>query len=502
MRNKIYWCLVLCFVFSISACTKPNSFTLDTMFESAVGSTGDYKLETDRIPLSQEHQTFILEKLNMNQWKKESQGSSQQTVLFYLIGSSGAVYSFSFKDQLTLISVDTKGDGKPDHYYSSTSAMISPISLLIESLDFSRLVLNNLKQSSSFNQAFIGPLGSITNFTRFDLDSAQSTELKSMLQFDKWTYTQSLPSMDPEINSKFTLFTVVNGTINLLVFQTKEDIAYVSLCSIDTRIIASYVLPLSISDSILSRLDQIADLIEPVDDLKDTIFTQAYIGPTQFIYETDIFLPAYLFSLSAEQNMNLKTMLNIAQWVKTTETEDYLDAEFALFNESGHTFYFSYTNTGYVVTIDYHESPKRIERYEVNTDHFETINDTMNSYFIPMAPTLVITDATYVSASFYEGEVMDMTVPDITVTLTESQSKTIKDFINPYGWRQAFDIPPMGVALAYVLVDNNGLEYSVLYLNWDALISIYDAETETVTWWIGPIVGVNDAREYLLTLAP
>jgi len=119
-----------------------------------------------------------------------------------------------------------------------------------------------------------------------------------------------------------------------------------------------------------------------------------------------------------------------------------------------------------------------------------------------MAPNVVIIDAIYVSASFYEGEVMDMTSPDITVTLTEGQSTTIKDYINPSGWRQAFDIPPMGPALAYVLVDNNGLEYSFLHLNYDALISIYDVESETVTWWIGPIIGVNDAREFLLELAP
>jgi len=173
-----------------------------------------------------------------------------------------------------------------------------------------------------------------------------------------------------------------------------------------------------------------------------------------------------------------------------------------LFNESGDTFYFAYENTGYVVTIDYHETPERIERYNVFTNDFATINNNINSYFEPMAPNVVITDAIYISASFYEGEVMDMTSPDITVTLTEGQSTTIKDYINPSGWRQAFDIPPMGPALGYVLVDDNGLNYNVLYLNSNALISIYDAESETVTWWIAPIVGVNDAREFLLGLAP
>jgi hypothetical protein len=501
MRKKIYSMLVLCLVISVSACTKPSTFQLDTSFSSAISSTGNFTLPSDRIPLSQDDLKLILEGLNMSQWKKETQGSQTQPVLFYLMGSSGAFYTFSIQDQRTLISVDVDGNKKPDHYYSSTSN-ISSISLLIESLDLSRLVLNDIKQSSSFKQAFIGPFGSVTDFTRFDLSLAQSTELRTMLQFDKWTYIQSLPTMVPAINSKFTLFTSINDAANLLMFQTKDGVAYASLCSLDTRVIASYVIPLSISDAILSRLREIADLIEPVNDLLDNVFTQAYIGPTQYIYETDTFLPAYLFSLSAEQNTNLKAMLDIAKWVKTNNNEGYLDAEFVLFNESGDTFYFAYVNTGYVVTIDYHETPERIERYEVITDDFASINNAINSYFAPMAPNDVIADASYVSASFYEGEVMDMTIPDITVALTESQSNTIRDLINPSGWRQAFDIPPMGLALAYVLVDNNGLEYSFLYLNYDAMISIYDVESETVTWWIGPIIGINDAREFLLGLAP
>ncbi|MEI7668362.1 MAG: hypothetical protein WCI62_05165, partial [Erysipelotrichaceae bacterium] len=136
-------------------------------------------------------------------------------------------------------------------------------------------------------------------------------------------------------------------------------------------------------------------------------------------------------------------------------------------------------------------------------NNFLAINDTINSYFNPSAPPLTISDAVYTLAEYYEGPIQDMTSPDLSITLTAAQSNTIKNFLNPASWKQAFDIPPMGPPIIFLLTDENGVSYAVVsYGPTTVLISVQVNETDRPVWWMGSLDGATNARNAILAMAP
>jgi len=285
----------------------------------------------------------------------------------------------------------------------------------------------------------------------------------------------------------------------MLNVYSKNDVTYMVISSAGSMD-SYFQLENSISTEILAFLESLWDAVLPVDDIPSIAFSQAYVGPTQYIYDYDTLMPDYLFSLTPAQNLDLRTLFDLGSWTEVSEPSYYEDAEFVLISTTGVILYLSGHESSYSIRVNDHDI---ITYYVSESNNFQTINDTVNSYFIPQAPPLSITDAIYTVAQYYEGPIQDMMSPDLSVNLTSAQSKTIKDFLDPYAWRQAYDIPPRGVIVMFSLTDENSVNYTVFSFGpTTTLISVSLNEIDRNKWWIGSLSGADSAREYILNIAP
>jgi hypothetical protein len=420
----------------------------------------------------------------------------------HLTGSSKSIYTLYQKDLTTLIEVDTDKDGGPELFYSSLDIDWLKLKLWIEDLNLSMDRFTELKDNASFGKAFIGSAYLIDQLRQVTFSSEDELVLKGLLDLDQWIHISDIPSLDPIEDILFVLESTIDEESMMLSVYSKNNLSYVVISS-SGSLDSYFQLNTSISAAILAFLESLWDAIIPSDDLESMIFSQGYIGRTQYIYETDVLSPDYLFSLSASQNLTLKTLFNISTWIEIDTPSYYEDAEFALITASGVVLYVSsgYTSyTTYTIRINDHGN---LKFYRSDSTNFQTINDTINSYFIPQAPLSTITNAVYTLTEYYEGPLEDMKSPDLSLNLTSDQSKTIKDFIDPYAWRQAYDIPPRGVIIMFSLTDENDVVYNVFSFGpTTALISVYSSEMEHSKWWIGPLSGATSAREYILSIAP
>jgi hypothetical protein len=339
----------------------------------------------------------------------------------------------------------------------------------------------------------------IDQIRQLTLSSEDELLLKGLLDFDQWVHISEIPSLDPIDDVLFVLESTIDGESVMLSVYSKNGNSYLVISS-SVSMDSYFQLEYSISTEILAFLESLWDAILPVDDIPSLSFSQAYVGPTQYIYDYDTLLPDYLFSLTPTQNLDLRTLFDLGSWTEVSETYVYEDAEFILISSTGAILYFAGNEDSYSIWMNDHEL---MTHYVSDSNNFQTINDTINSYFIPQAPPLSITDAIYTVAQYYEGPIQDMMSPDLSVNLTSAQSKTIKDFLDPYAWRQAYDIPPRGVIVMFSLTDENGVDYTVFSFGLNTtLISVSMNEIDRPKWWIGSLSGADSAREYILNIAP
>jgi hypothetical protein len=499
MKQKINMLFLICLYLSISACSKPVSFTLDKTFTSVfIGSENPLEV-SGQLLLSEEDHQVLIDKLSVETWIKQSASTHDSQAFMHLTGSSKAIYSLYQKDLTTLIEVDTDKDGDPELFYSSSDIKWLELKLWVEVLNLSMDHFTELKDNASFSKAFIGSAHLIDQLRQVTFSSEDELVLKGLLDLDQWIHISEIPSLDPIDDILFVLESTIDEETMMLSVYSKNDLSYVVISS-SGSLDSYFQLNTSISAAILAFLESLWDAIIPSDDLESMTFSQGYIGRTQYIYETDVLLPEYLFSLSASQNLTLKTLFDLNTWIEVDEPSYYEDAEFALITASGVVLYVSSGQNSYVIRINDHDD---LKFYRSDSTNFQTINDTINSYFIPQAPLSTITDAVYTLTEYYEGPLEDMKSPDLSLNLTSAQSKTIKDFLDPYAWRQAYDIPPRGVIIMFSLTDENGVVYNVFDFGpTTALISVYSSDMEHSKWWIGPLSGANSAREYILSIAP
>ena len=499
MKQKINMLFLLCLCLSISACSKPASFTIDQTFTSVLLGSDDPLDGSKALVLNEgDHQDLSM-RISTSTWVKVNSSTHDTSAFVHLIGSSNAIYSFYQKDLITFIDVDTDKDGDPEFFYSSSGIKWLELEVWIEDLRLSTDRFNELKDNATYNLAFIGSAHVIDQLRQLTLSSEDELLLKGLLDFDQWVHISEIPSLDPIDDVLFVLESTIDGESTMLSVYSKDSVSYMIISS-SGSMDSYFQLDNSISTEILAFLESLWDAILPVDDIPSLSFSQAYVGPTQYIYDYDTLLPDYLFSLTPSQNLDLRTLFDLGSWTEVSGTYVYEDAEFILISSTGAILYFIGNEDSYSIWMNDHDT---MTHYISDANNFETINSTINSYFIPQAPSLSITDTIYAIAQYYEGPIQDMMSPDLSVNLTSVQSKTIKDFLDPYAWRQAYDIPPRGVIIMFSLTDENGVDYMVFSFGpTTTLVSVSINETDRPRWWIGSLSGADSAREYILNIAP
>jgi hypothetical protein len=499
MKRKINMLFLLCLCLSFSACSKPISFTLDESFTSVFSGSDDPLLSSNALALNEDDHQDLSMRLSSSTWIKVNSSMHESSAFIHLIGTSKAIYSFYQEDLTTFIDVDSDKDGDPEFFYSSSDIKWLELKLWIEDLRLSTDRLNELKTKASFSNAFIGSVQAIDQLRQVTLSSENKLELKGFLDFDQWVHIPEIPSLDPIDDVLYVLESTMDGSSMMLSFYLKNDLVYVVISSAGS-LDSYFQVEASISASLLAFLESLWDAILPVDDVPSIVFSQAYIGPTQYIYDYDTLLSDYLFSLTPTQNLDLRTLFDLGSWTEVSEPSYYQDAEFVLISTTGVILYLSGNESSYSIRVNDHDI---MTYYVSESSNFQTINETINSYFIPQAPPQALIDTRYTIAQYYEGPIQDMMSPDLSVDLTSAQSKTIKDFLDPSSWRQAYDIPPRGVIVMFSLTDENGVDYTVFSFGpTTTLISVSMNDTDRPRWWIGSLSGADSARAFILNIAP
>lgn len=494
-RMWSFW-MVLGILVSLVACTPAKTIVLDDQFTDLIDP------EDRQVTLSAEDHTTLLSLLKINTWKKVSRSADPQTIALVLIGESGALYALAFTEDIPLIALDEDANGTIDAYYEAATLDAEAVLAWRDDLITADLALTAL--STSLLTSVVLELSSpLDPSGRFDLPLVDATDVLELLQVETWENLQSLPSGDLTGFNRMTL--VGSGSMTLvvtLILLPEKTIALIQ--DEGNTTLGVYASSLSLGSAVLSKLKLLADVYIPHHELANRVFTQGYIGPLQYIYDSTSLNPAYVFALSGAQQITMLDWLEPTTWVKQGSADlNALYAEFAVMDAEGRTYYFTeQSNELVVVTVIDPLNPAAPSAYHWETTDFMAANTELMSYFIPGGPPSELLNALYTEASFYEGELMDMTAPDITVSLSAAQSKTIKDFIDPFSWKQAVDIPPMGPAIGFTLVDDAERQYTFLFIGEYVLVSIRIDEESPSVWWKGSITGAMDARTFLLTLAP
>jgi hypothetical protein len=487
--------LVVGIIGLLVACAPAKTVDLDQQFRAL------WDASDQPITLSDDDQDTLIGLLKMNTWKSAPDSVKSQTISLVLVGESGALYALDLTTAKPVIAMDEDADGVTDVVLEATSLDVEALLAWRDSIitaEHSRIALGE----SVFAQVIL-ELSDPTKSSRYDLVALDAQEVLNQLQLAQWNHLQLLPSFDVTGFDRMTL--VTSGANPLVVIVVVlSDRTLITLQDDEAMTLGIYEMPLISGSAVLEKLKILAEALTPDHELASRVFTQGYIGPMQYIYEPSQNDPAYLFTLTPAQQIALMDGLQPTTWVKVTSGEPTtLYAEFAVADTEGRMYYFTEISTETVmVTIIDPLNPLVPEEYRWETATLMTVNGLLMSYFIPGGPSLDLVNAQYTSASFYEGDVMDMTSPDITVALSAAQSKTIKDFIDPLSWKQAVDIPPMGPAIGFTLEDEDERQYTFLFVGPYVLVSIWVDDESPVVWWKGSMTGAGDARTYLLTLAP
>jgi hypothetical protein len=477
------------------ACAPPKTVELDQQF-TALLVTSDQS-----IALSDEDQDALIGLLKMSTWKSAPDADETSTISLELIGESGALYALDLTTTKPVIMVDEDADGSTDAVYESATLEVEALLAWRDGLitaEHTRIALGE-----SVIEKVILELADPLQSSQFDLEALDAQEVLDLLELTQWNHLQSLPSLDLTGFNRMTLVTSESNPL-VVILVVLPDQTLIILQDDAATTLGIYEMPRLAGSGVLDKLKILAEALTPDHELASRVFTQGYIGPMQYIYEPSQNDPAYFFTLTPAQQIALMDGLQPTTWVKVNAAEPTtLYAEFAVVDTEGRTYYFTeVANETVIVTIIDPLQPTEPEEYRWETTEFMTVNSELMSYFIPSGPPSTLVEVQYTSASFYEGEVMDMTSPDITVALSAAQSKTIKDFIDPQSWEQAVDIPPMGPAIGFTLEDADDRQYTFLFVGPYVLVSVWVDDESPVVWWKGSMSGAEDARTYLLTLAP
>jgi hypothetical protein len=440
--------------------------------------------------------------LSVNQWTKITRSADPLGKSMILIGESGAVYSIYADETVAVVAVDEDADGKSDGYYEAPSLQKSALLVWGDEVIRAHGAISSIRQSV-LTQAVLDRADPNLESSRFDLSVEDAQDLLDQLQIDQWEHRPAMPSLDLTVYDRMSLVSVGSRTVVITLYRLPAETLVVIQEDEDERLMV-YKAPMALSSALLSTLQTLADALIPDHELANLVFAQGYIGPMQYIYEPSRNDPSYFFALTPAQQITVLDWLKPTTWVKQASAQPTsLYAEFAMMDTEGIMYYFTEVATAtIIVTIIDPLQPSQWVEYSWVTSDFMSINTQLMTYFTPGGPQPDLLNAVYTSASFYEGEVMDMTSPDITVSLSASQSKTIKDFIDPFSWKQAVDIPPMGPAVGFTLEDGDGRQYTFLFIGEYVLVTVFEDELSPVTWWKGSMSGAEDARTFLLTLAP
>jgi hypothetical protein len=501
MKRVGCW-LVCCLVVMLTACTPSSSFKVDSQFVALVSPENSPLVLANQVDLSTDDQDALVSMLNTNQWTKITRSKDPQTKSLILIGTSQVIYTIYAQESVPVIAVDKDADGKTDMYYGAASLQAPELTVWTNAVISAHRAKTVITQSV-LTQVILDRIDPNLDSARFELLAEDASDLLDQLQVGLWQHLPDLPTVDLTSLNRLSLVSVGSDTMIITMYLLPGQ-TLVVIQDEDNARLGVYKAPLTLGSTLLSTLQSMADALAPDHELANLIFTQGYIGPMQFIYEPSQNDPDYYFTLSPAQQIAVLESLDPTSWVKRTVSEPTpLYAEFAVMDADGKTYYFTEMSVEtIVITIVDPLQPALTVEYQWATSDFMAANTQLMTYFVPAAPPADLLDAQYVAASFYEGEVMDMTPPDITVSLSASQSKTIKDFIDPFSWRQAIDIPPMGPALGFTLEDESGRQYNFLFVGEYVLVSVVTDETSPLSWWVGSMSGADEAREFLLTLAP
>jgi hypothetical protein len=488
--------LVVGILVSLVACAPAKTVVLDDLFTDLIDPSDH------QVALSTEDHAALLGILKIDTWKKVTRSADPQTSDLVLVGESGALYALTFSETIPLIAMDKDANGTTDAYFEAETMDAETVLAWRDSLVTAHLSLSALS-TSGLSSAILELVDPRDLSGRFDLSSGDAEDVLELLQVETWEHLQFLPGGDLKGVNRLTL--VSSGSMMLvvtLVLLPEKTIALIQ--DEGSTTLGVYKVSLSLGSAVLSKLKSLAEVLIPHHELASCVFTQGYIGPTQYIYDPSENDPAYYFTLSAAQQIAMLDWLKPTTWIKQgTADLAALYAEFAVVDAEGRTYYFTELSTDIViVTVIDPQNPTSPSEYHWETTDFMDANTVLMSYFVPGGPSTDLLDALYTEASFYEGELMDMTAPDITVSLSAAQSKTIKDFIDPFSWKQAVDIPPMGPAIGFTLKDDSDRQYTFLFIGEYVLVSIRVDEESPSVWWKGSIIGAMDARTFLLTLAP
>ena len=495
---KRVWSLwmVVGILVSLVACAPAKTVVLDDLFTDLIDPSDHH------VALSTEDHAALLGILKINTWKKVTRSADPQTIAVVLIGESGALYSISVTEEKPVIAVDEDADGTTDATFEAASLEGE---LLVEWRDgimTANQALTTLS-TSLITRVALELVDPQDPSGHFDLPLLEADDVMELLLPQTWEHVQSLPDVDNAGYDRMTLVSSGSKTLVVTLILLPEK-TLVMIQDEGGTTLGEFAVPVSMGSAVLSKLKLLADALIPHHELANRVFTQGYIGRTQYIYDPSENDPAYYFTLSAAQQIAMLDWLKPTTWIKQgTADLAALYAEFAVVDAEGRTYYFTELSTDTViVTVIDPQNPTSPSEYHWETTDFMDANTVLMSYFVPGGPSTDLLNALYTEASFYEGELMDMTAPDITVSLSAAQSKTIKDFIDPFSWKQAVDIPPMGPAIGFTLKDDSDRQYTFLFIGEYVLVSIRVDEESPSVWWTGSITGAMDARTFLLTLAP
>jgi len=323
-------------------------------------------------------------------------------------------------------------------------------------------------------------LSSSSDQSRFDLTTAQSVQLKTLLKIENWNATVKIP-FDSAPNAEMSIGVSNDMTLLFHALDTMAEVTVLRLIDGKTDL-STYQIPKSTYDDVKAQLTQWGieahPLIKP--DLEKVIFTEVKF---ELVDVPTHVLTSAFFPITATESQQAKASLGISGWVRAYFNPAIQMIFMTLKDTEGYVYTIGYTDNGYAVQITQPQDPLYMMSYIIQSTPAQ-----ISFAFMPLWEDALATQAmvdfvpTQLSVVTTDGD--DDIYPDIN--LSNSQAKALMSLLKLTTW--AIDPEPFKYAFgwrpSYILKDNKGNSFSIYNYFTQGIMAVVvrDASTPSDEW--------------------
>lgn len=322
-------------------------------------------------------------------------------------------------------------------------------------------------------------LTSSSDQSRFDLTTAQSDQLKTLLKFEDWNATVKIP-FDSTPQAEMSIGVTNDMILMFHALDSSAEVTVLRLIDGKTKF-STYQIPKTTYDAVKAQLKQWGieahPLVKP--DLEKVIFTEVKFElvdvPTHVL--TSVFFP-----ITEAESQQAKASLGISGWVRSAINPTLQMIYMTLKDAEGYVYTIGYVDNGYAVQITKPQDPLYILTYGIQSTPVQ-----ISFAFMPLWEDALATKAMVdFTPTLLRIVSFDESVPDRDINLTSNQAKALTSLLKLSTW--AVDPEPYKYAFGwlpkYILKDNKGNSFSIYsYFTQDIMaVVVRDASTPADEW--------------------